>query len=272
MVSPTPHPGLRFVRWHGLLPVPGLSGLVDAGIRPRNATPRAGQFRGYAGPVRQLHPGRSSARLPDHLVHFKEHHIADLHRPFDEIVSKSRRRKAERALRKVDVEWAAHPLRLLDEWIGLFELMVEKFRITGIRAFSREAFTRHLALPGVFMSLARYEGAVIAADTYMVHGEVAYAHLAGANDIAYKVGARSALYYSAVQYFADKARWIDWGGDAGLANDGRLTSFKSGWSTGTRPVYFCGRIFDRERYDEIARVKQVGPTGYFPAYREGEYG
>ncbi len=209
--------------------------------------------------------------FPDHLAHFKEHHIADLHRPLEEIVSSHHRRQAERALRKVDVECVADPLRFLDEWTGLFDLTVERFQITGIRAFSREALARHLALPGAFMSLARYQGAVVAAHVQMVHGEVAYCHLAAANDIAYKVGASFALYYAELQYFADKVRWIDWGGEAGLAKDGQLSSFKRGWSTGTRSVYFGGRIFDRERYDEIARVKQVGPTGYFPAYRKGEY-
>jgi hypothetical protein len=121
------------------------------------------------------------------------------------------------------------------------------------------------------MSLARYQGVIVAAHIQLVHGEAAYCHLAAANDISYKVGASFALYYAELQYFADKVRWIDWGGEAGLAKDGRLTSFKRGWSTGTRPVYFCGRIFGREQYDEIMRVKQLGLTGYFPAYREGEY-
>jgi hypothetical protein len=209
--------------------------------------------------------------FPDHLTHFKDHYIADLHRPLNEIVSSHHRRQAERALREVDVECVAHPLRFLDEWIDLFDLAVEKFQITGIRAFSREAFARHLALPGAFMSLARYQGVIVAAHIQLVHGEAAYCHLAAANDIAYKVGASFALYYAELQYFADKVRWIDWGGEVGLAKDGRLSSFKSGWSTGTRPVYFCGRIFNREQYDEIARVKQVGLTGYFPVYREGEY-
>jgi hypothetical protein len=209
--------------------------------------------------------------FPDHLQHFKEHHIADLHRPLQDIVSTHHRRQAEKALRQVDVECTAQPLQSLDEWTRLFDMAAAKFHITGMRAFSRAAFARHLALPGVFMSLARHQGEVIAAHIQMVHGDAAYAHLAAQNDTAYKLGAAFALYHAEVQYFADKVRWIDWGGEVGLAKDGRLSSFKRGWSTETRPVYFGGRIFDRERYDAMARARQIGATGYFPAYREGEH-
>jgi hypothetical protein len=66
-------------------------------------------------------------------------------------------------------------------------------------------------------------------------------------------------------------RWIDWGGEAGLAKDGSLSSFKRGWSTDTLPVFFCSRIFNCKRYDEIANAKGAYPTSYFPAYRAGEF-
>ena len=105
------------------------------------------------------------------------------------------------------------------------------------------------------MSLARLQGEVVAAHIQMVHGDAVYAHLAAANDVASKIGASYALYYAELEYFADKVRWMDWGGEAGLAKDGSLSSFKRGWSTHTRPVYFCSRIFNIERYDEIATPK-----------------
>jgi hypothetical protein len=209
--------------------------------------------------------------FPDHVVHFKEHCVADLSRPRDEFVSRHHRREAERALRRLDVECHPQPLKFLDEWVSLFDLTIAKFRIRGIRAYSRDSFARQLALPGTFMSLARYEGNIVAAHIHLVHGDVAYAHVAAANEVAYKTGAAHALYYADIQYFADKVRWIDWGGEAGLAKDGRLSSFKRGWSTGARPVYFCGRIFNRKRYDEITRVQGIRSTSYFPAYREGEF-
>lgn len=209
--------------------------------------------------------------FPGGVVHFKDHHVADLRRNRDEIVSRRHRKEAERALRNLTVECHPQPLQFLNEWMRLFELTAQRFQIKGIRAFSQNSFAQQLALPGAFMSLARMQGEPIAAHIQMVHGDVAYAHLAAANDVANKVGASYALYYAEIEYFADKVRWLDWGGEAGLAKDGGLGSFKRGWSTDTRPVYFCSRIFSRERYDELAKAKGVNPTSYIPAYRVGEF-
>jgi len=36
-------------------------------------------------------------------------------------------------------------------------------------------------------------------------------------------------------------------------------------------AYFCGRVFDGEKYEEIVRAQHTPPTGYFPAYRAGEF-
>ena len=209
--------------------------------------------------------------FPNGVVHFKDHHVADLDRRRDEIVSPRHRKEAEKALRQLDIECHPQPSQLLGEWTRLFELAVKKFRIKGIRAFSAESFARQLALPGAFMSLARFRGEAVAAHIQMVHGDAAYAHLAAANDVSRKLGASYALYYAEIEYFADKVRWIDWGGEAGLAKDGSLSSFKRGWSTDKRPVYFCSRIFNYERYDEIAKAKGADSTSYFPAYRAGEF-
>lgn len=209
--------------------------------------------------------------FPNGVVPFKEHHVANLGRRRDEIVSRHDRKHAERALTQLDIEFEPHPLRFLDVWTSLFELTVKKFQINGIRAYSRDAFAQQLALPGAFMSLARLQGEPVAAHIWMVHGEAAYAHLAAANDASRKFGASYALYYTELEYFADKVRWIDWGGEAGLARDGSLSSFKRGWSTDTRPVFFCSRIFNYERYDELAHAKCVRPTSYVPAYRVGEF-
>ena len=50
-----------------------------------------------------------------------------------------------------------------------------------------------------------------------------------------------------------------------------LSRFKKGWSTGTRTVYFCGRIFNHTKYSEIVRAKGISVSNYFPAYRRGEF-
>lgn len=40
---------------------------------------------------------------------------------------------------------------------------------------------------------------------------------------------------------------------------------------GTRWVYLCGRIFDREAYSRIAESRGLSHSTYFPAYRAGEF-
>ena len=54
------------------------------------------------------------------------------------------------------------------------------------------------------------------------------------------------------------------------AEDG-LTRFKRGWTDATRPVFFCGRILDEDKYAALCAARGQGPTEYFPAYREGEF-
>ena len=67
--------------------------------------------------------------------------------------------------------------------------------------------------------------------------------------------------------------WLDLGGGAGSGGGSKdgLSDFKDGWSTGVRQAFFCGRRLIRERYDEICIAKEVQPTTYFPAYRDGEF-
>ena len=212
--------------------------------------------------------------FPDLVVHFKDHYVADLSRPRNEIVSQHRRRDAERALGTLEIEFSSEPIRYLDEFMNLFDAAVQKFRMNGIRAFSRSSIAKQFAVPGCYISLARYGGEVVAAETFFVQGDTAYAHIAALSDAGRKLGASLALHYADIDYYAGKARWLDWGGDAGIAGrQGPLGHFKRGFSTETRPAYFCGRIFDRERYDLLARARGIAVEreSYFPAYRKGEF-
>ena len=49
-----------------------------------------------------------------------------------------------------------------------------------------------------------------------------------------------------------------------------LALFKKGWATESRTVHLCGRIFDRQKYEQLIEAGNIGETAYFPAYREGE--
>ena len=209
----------------------------------------------------------------DIVVPYKSHFVVDMRQPLEGFISHHHRRAVRKAVQQVDVEPCLDPPQFLDDWTRLYANVVAKYGVTGIRAFSREAFARQLRVPGTVIFRAVCQGETVAADWYYVQGEVAYAHLAACGLSGYEVGAAYALQWMAIKYFVDKVRWLDLGGGAGLAADDRdgLSRFKQGWSTGTRCAYFCGRVFDQNKYEQIVKAKERAMTGYFPAYREGEF-
>jgi hypothetical protein len=209
----------------------------------------------------------------DIVLSFKEHFVVDLDQPVDGIISKSHSATVRKALRKVNVELCYDPSQFLDEWVNLFSFLIKKYKIRGIRAFSPGAFARQLSVPGIVMFRAVSDNVTVGLDLWYVQGQVAYGHLAAYSPLGYKVSASYAVKWYLIHYFVGKVRWIDLGGGAGVrtGREDGLTRFKRGWATGTRPVYFCGRIFDRKKYSELVRVKGVSTSDYFPAYRKGEF-
>ena len=93
------------------------------------------------------------------------------------------------------------------------------------------------------MFKAESQGAIIGLDLWYVQGEVAYGHLVALNSLGYQLRASYALkwFYSNT---LPTVHWLDLGAAAGTAAESKdgLSQFKRGWSTGTRTVYFCGRI------------------------------
>jgi hypothetical protein len=208
----------------------------------------------------------------DRVVPFKKHYVAELDRPPKLLVRPSHCRQARRALRSVSVEVCEHPWDHLDDWQRLFANLVRRHSISGLRAFSRQAFAEQLRIAGMVMFAASVGDEVVGLDLWYVQGDVAYGHLAAFSDVGYEVSASYATKWSMLNYFSGKVRWVDLSGAPGRVgetNDG-LTAFKRGWSTGTRPVYLCWRILQPERYDEISRRNRMGITSYFPAYRQCE--
>jgi hypothetical protein len=131
-----------------------------------------------------------------------------------------------------------------------------------------------LTTPGIVAFRAIWNHQTVGMLLWYVQGNTGYYHLGAYNPQGYQLNASFALFWKAIEYFS--ARELDWlslgagAGARGDANDG-LTRFKRGWSTGTRTALFCGRIFDRKKYDEILSLRGTTDTGYFPAYRAGEF-
>src|SRR6185295_19178366 len=80
-----------------------------------------------------------------------------------------------------------------------------------------------------------------------------YYHLGAYSPAGYELRASFALFSYSMEYFAEHgSKWLSLGAGAGSGAEATsgLTRFKQGWASGTRPAYFCGRIFDRNRYQE----------------------
>jgi len=205
---------------------------------------------------------------------FKEHYVVDLSHSTDSFIDAHHRRNARKALRELQVENCAKPLQYLDNWTALYDNLIKRHRITGISRFSRNSFFHQLNVPGIVMFRAVCEDVTVGMLLWYVQGEVAYYHLGAYNSRGYEMRASFALFWRAIEYFTELGlQWLNLGAGAGVDGNGTdgLSRFKHGWSTGTRTAYFCGRIFDHDRYSEIVTAKRISATKYFPAYRYGEF-
>ncbi len=213
--------------------------------------------------------------FPDHVMPFKEHLIIDLQQAMFTYVSSHHRRNARKALNQVSVELCRDPRQLREEWPLLYAELAQRHRLQGIQAFSGQALTRQLSLPELVAFRAMHDGCVVGITLWIVQGDVVYYHLGASTDLGYRLRASFALFWRAIEFFTDSGRcWIDLGAGAGLqhrGNDG-LVRFKSGWATGTRHVYFCGRVLNETLYRETVHVTGTTQSSYFPAYRSGEFG
>ena len=212
----------------------------------------------------------------DVVIPFKEHFVADLSRPLGELISKHHRYYAQKAVSSVRVERCLEPERFLDEWVELYANLTKRHALSGIKAFSKNAFAKQMRIPGLVMLRATHEGETVGAHLWFVHADVAHSHLAAVSERGYDLMASYALYRFALESFTGEVRWLNFGAGAGVGSDATdgLTRFKRGWASETRTAYFCGRIFNRQRYAEILAARELpdSSSNYFPAYRQGEFG
>lgn len=205
---------------------------------------------------------------------FKQHYVTDLSQPIEQTVRKRYQQYARKALEEVSIEFCSQPMQYLLEWMKLYNFLICRHRIRGIRAFSEQSFRILFSIPGVEMFIARHKQEVIGADIWLVDGAVGYAHLSAVSPKGYELRAPYALYWNALNHYAKSLRWLSHGAGAGLdeADEG-LAVFKKGWATGTKPVFFCGKILDKEKYAEVSASIAAKKTDkkYFPEYRVGEF-
>jgi hypothetical protein len=231
-------------------------------------------FSMVTDPFGDFDPEKLHEIFRDVFFPFKKHYVVDLNLPAEEIGGKRRRKHARRALKDVQIEIIDNPVGFIDEWVNLYDILIKKHRIKGLRAFSRESFLKQLGIPDTVVMRADYQGTTVGAQICYLQGDVAHIHLGAVSEKGYELEATYALDWTAFEYYKNKARWVNLGGGVGDSEneeDG-LSQYKLAWASDTRMTYFCGRIFDNDKYEEVIKRKAIKPTNYFPAYRQGEYG
>lgn len=212
--------------------------------------------------------------FPAVTIVFKQHLVVDLSQDPDTFVSSHHRRNARKARRQMRIEACATPLTFLEDWIRLYRTLIERHDITGLAAFSRESFTKQLLVPGLIVFRAATDDETVGMLLWYEQGNRAYYHLGAYSTRGYELRASFALFDFALRYFAERGlAWLNLGSGAGVGQTGDqgLSRFKKGWSNGTRTAYFCGRIFARDKYQQLVAETNAQATDYFPAYRLGEF-
>jgi hypothetical protein len=209
----------------------------------------------------------------DRAIPFKEHFVVDLNQPLSSHVSENHRRNAKKAFEKITVEVCKNPLDVLDDWVELYSALIKRHKIMGIARFSKIAFIKQFHVPGIIVMKALFSGTPVGMVIWYTYNDRGYYHLSAYNDLGYELKASFAVFWHSMEYFSEKLNWLDLGAGPGLTIDGKdgLSRFKRGWSTETKTVFFCGRILNPDKYEEIIKSKNIPDTNYFPSYRLGEF-
>jgi Acetyltransferase (GNAT) domain len=222
-----------------------------------------------ADPAARLPTGLLRDCFPDVCYHYKDHYFADLSQPLATFVASHHQRNVRKAARSLRIECVKNPANYLEIWNQLYTHLVERHAVRGIAAFSPTAFRRLMEVPGLRAYVASAGEKIVGMLLWLIMNDKAYYHLAAYSERGYSLKASFALFWQSLESLAaEKMAWAALGGGAGAlsASEG-LSRFKQGWSTETRPAYFCGRILDRKRYAELVALSGNPATSYFPAYR-----
>jgi hypothetical protein len=208
----------------------------------------------------------------DLVAPFKTHYIVDLKIPSDQSVSAHHRYYDRKANRTVYIFRCENPDSLLPEWCELYQTLIERHKIKGIKAFSKKSFEKQMTIPGITVFCSEREDKINGMQLWYTIGDKAYHHLSAYSLEGYRLRVSYGLLGSAIRWFESIGlRWLDLGGVASISdsNDG-LAKFKSGWTKLTRTALLCGVIFDHELYNMLVKETKTSNTKYFPAYRNGE--
>ena len=211
-----------------------------------------------------------SAIFPDKCEQYKTHFIIDLQNSPNLTVSKHHRYYLRRSMSELCVEWLSDSEQYTDEWASFYASLIEKKHISGIASFSSQSLRAQLRVPSATLFRAYDSDGTVGYSVWIRDGDRAHYHLSAANSRGYKHGASYLLMHAAIEHFrAVGVHLLGLGGVPDSVDDSNLGlhRFKGGWANKTLPVYLCGKILDRARYQELSRQRGTTHVNYFPSYR-----
>lgn len=225
-------------------------------------------------PLGNYSASQLEAAFPELSRPFKEHFVVELDKLTSSYPSQHHRRNIRRAAKVVDVELCTELRSGADEWVLLYENLKRRHRIRGPAAFSARSLREQLDVPGILVWRATIGIELVGMMVVYTNDDTAYYHLAAYSEMGYDVRASFALFDAVIGYLREhEFRQFCLGAGAGVVGDASdgLSRFKHGWSTTTCTAFLCGRILDADAYARLSCSAGQDPSGFFPAYRAGEY-
>lgn len=197
------------------------------------------------------------------------HYLVDLNS--NSAPSRHHRRKLRSARPGVEIALVDDPASALDAWLSLYEVLVAKHDVRGLRRFSRTIFSAQLQVPGTVLIAARKDGRWLGIDWYYQDGASVFSHLSAYSAEGYQLSISYPMMAAAIDYFRGRASILDIGGAP--AGDGAkgIADFKSGWTNLTAPSWFCGRALKLQDYLTISDGVPPERESFFPCYRRSDY-
>jgi len=202
---------------------------------------------------------------------YKTHYVIDFKKQFFKAVSKNHKRNAKKAVSNLEISKVNDPGKIGSEWVMLYDELIRRHKIKHIAKFSSDSLIQQLTIPGASIFQAKLKDEIVGIIVFFVNDEIVYYHLAAYSEKGYEKCASFGIFWLALEYFSKQGfRLMNLGGGAGICEDSEdgLIRFKRGWATDTRTAYFCGKIFNKSIYKELAEKNNRIHQDFFPAYRD----
>lgn len=204
---------------------------------------------------------------------YKTSYLVDLEHAKLDRMRRNHRNNVRYALSHVVVERAAQNHSHAHEFFDLYSNLCRLHRIHGLAAMTEVELAGQFNISGAhyFRAINQASGDICGAlicfqDVNVVHG-----HLAASSSLGYQQRVQFALYWKAIEFFSNCARWFNLGGVADEGSGKGLDFFKSGWAHARTRSYLCGAVLRPDVYRVLVHTQHdeliEGSQEFFPAYR-----